>query len=296
MSGEPLLSIVIAVQHAEANLPAIREALQTRNHPHVEFIFAHARSAEAACRQCDGAINIVDLFAGDDALIPELWRDGIAAAAGAWVATTTAHCVPAPDWVARLQESTADPAAAVGGAFANDPLARAADWAVFLLRYAPYALPQTSRFVSDVAADNAIYRRALIAQQQDLLQDGFWEPAFHARFRAQGYRLRLEPSIAVTHRNRYGALAFFGQRIAHGRRFGRDRAAGLGWPGQVGLLIAAPVLPWLFLRKIVRNAMGNPACAAHLAPAFGWLVFFLCGWGWGESLGYLDALRRKKSA
>jgi hypothetical protein len=294
VSVERQLSVVIAVQKAEANLPAIREALQTQNHSNVEFIFAHAQSPESAQRQSDGAANVVDLFAGDKALIPELWRDGIRAAAGAWIATTTAHCVPAPDWVAKLQDCTGDPAAAIGGLFRNDERARAADWAVFLLRYAPFAAPQNPRFITDVAADNAIYRRDLILREEDLLRDGFWEPSFHARFRAQGHRLRLEPTLLVTHRNQYRPVEFFGQRIAHGRRFGRDRAALLSWPRRIVMSIAAPVLPLLFLRKVRRNALGHPICAPHFAPASGWLLFFLSGWGWGEGLGYLDALRGKK--
>lgn len=294
MSVERQLSIVVAVQQSEANLPAIRKALQTRNHPQVEFIFAHAQSAESAQRQDDGIGNVIDVFAGNNALIPELWRDGIRAAAGAWVATTTAHCVPAPDWVAKLQDCIADPAAAIGGLFENDAQASAADWAIFLLRYAVFASPQNSRFVNDVAADNAIYRRDLIAREEDLLRDGFWEPSFHARFRAHGYRLRLEPALLVTHRNQYRVREFFLQRISHGRRFGRDRAVQLAWPGRIGMLIAAPLLPLLFLRKIRRNALRHPACAPHLGPASGWLLFFLCGWGWGEGLGYLDSLRGKR--
>lgn len=292
---ERQLSVVIAVQEAEANLPAIRQALQTQNHPGVEFIFAHARSSQSAQRQSDGAPNVVDLFAGDKALIPELWRDGICAAAGAWIAVTTAHCVPAPDWVTTLQNCTADSAAAIGGLFQNAERARAVDWAVFLLRYAPYAWPQSPRFVDDVAADNAIYRRDLILREEDLLRDGFWEPAFHARFRAQGHRLRLEPTLLVTHTNQYRPLQFFRRRIAHGRRFGRDRAAVSPWHRRMFMSIGAPVLPLLFLRKIRRTALRHPICAPHFAPAFGWLLFFLCGWGWGESRGYLDALRGKKA-
>jgi hypothetical protein len=36
------------------------------------------------------------------------------------------------------------------------------------------------------------------------------------------------PTVRVTCRNRHGALAFPGQRITHGRMFGRDRTS--GWP------------------------------------------------------------------
>jgi hypothetical protein len=285
------LSIVVAVQRSEANLPAIREALDTAANPDVEFIFCHAATAADACRQADGGVNVADLYGGNDALIPHLWRDGIRAATGAWVATTTAHCIPTPDWVARLRESAASGDAAVGGLLRNDADARPMDWSIFLLRYAAYASPQPARSVADVAADNAVYRRALVIQHRDLLADGFWEPSFHAALRAGGHALRLEPSLLVVHRNRYRAVDFFRQRVAHGRQFGRARARALRPWARIGLLVAAPVLPLLFLRKIVIAASRHPVCAPRLLTASGWLVVFLCGWGLGEAQGYFDAVR-----
>ena len=104
------------------------------------------------------------------------------------------------------------------------------------LAYISIAPPQTARQVEEIAADNAVYRRSDILQHQDLLQKGYWEPSFHARFRAAGWSLALEPRLRVVHRNRYNARQFLGQRFAHGREFGHARAARLQWFGCILLI------------------------------------------------------------
>jgi hypothetical protein len=284
----PKLSVVVAVQHAQENLPDIVAALRPDAHPGVEFIFCHAAAPPDGCR--DGG-NVVDVYGGVDALIPHLWRDGIRAATGTWVATTTAHCIPAPDWVARLEEHLDDPAAAIGGVLANDAAAKKFEWAIYLLRYIAFAAPQAAGAVTDVAADNAMYRRSLIVEHQDLLAGGFWEPAFHARFRAAGHGLRLDPALTVTLRNRYRASEFFRQRLAHGRQFGLTRATAWRPARRIAMLLASPVLPLVFMRKIVRTARRHPVGSCHVFSAAGWLLLFAGAWGTGEAMGYWAALR-----
>src|SRR5258706_2834144 len=108
VNAAPKLSVVVAVQHSKANLPDILDALEPGAHPDVEFIFCHS-ATHAPRRSGIGEGNAAELYGGPDALIPHLWRDGIRAAMGTWVATTTAHCIPAPDWVARLKGHVDDP-------------------------------------------------------------------------------------------------------------------------------------------------------------------------------------------
>ena len=291
MSPAPKLSIVVANQHAQANLPDIVAALEPDVHPNVQFIFCHAAAAPDARGDAAGEGNVVDLYGGAQALIPHLWRDGIRAATGTWVATTTAHCIPARDWVARLEAHVDDPAAAIGGVLANDAGATPFAWAIYLLRYTAFAAPQAAGAVTDVAADNATYRRSLIVGHDDLLAEGFWEPAFHARLRAAGYVLRLDPALTVTHLNRYRAGEFFRQRLAHGRQFGLQRAA--AWPRarRFAMLLASPLIPLVLLRKIVGTARRHPVCSPHVLPAAGWLFFFASAWGIGEAMGYWTALQ-----
>src|SRR5207244_2458870 len=160
--------------------------------------------------------NAGEIYGGPDALIPHLWRDGIRAAKGTWVATTTAHCIPASDWVARLKGHVDDPAAAIGGVLANEAAATSLTWAIYPLCY----------------------------------------PAF----------------------------GFFGQRRAHGRQFGRARAATWSRVRLLAMLLAAPLLPLAFLRKIVRAARRHPVCSPHVLPALGWLLVFVSAWGMGEAM------------
>ena len=186
MADRVVLSVVIAVQHAQANLPDVVAALDPGAHPSVEFLFAHTPSDPDTPKLVPGRANVRVLTAGRGDLIPHLWRDGIRAARGARVATTTAGCVAAADWVARLLATDLSGCAGVGGTIANDPAADAVSSAVYLLRYAAYAPPRSPGEVDEIAADNALYRREEILREAVLLDDGFWAPAFHARVRARG--------------------------------------------------------------------------------------------------------------
>jgi hypothetical protein len=288
----PALSVIVAVQHAQQNLPEIVRALNCPHHPEIEFLFCYADAAPdvPALLANDSPIRLVRGASGS--LIPHLWRDGIVAARAEHVALTTAHCIPDDNWLDTLKRLDWDGLAGIGGVIENHPESSACDWAVYLLRYVSFAPPQAARCVEEIAADNAVYRRALIQQEADLLQQGFWEPSFHARFRAQGFGLALQPTLRVIHRNRYSAGEFFRQRFAHGRAFGIARASTLPLAKRLLLVALSPLLPFVFLRKIVVAGRQNPYTRSQLPRALPWLLFFLLGWGLGEARAYLESMVR----
>lgn len=289
----PSLSVVIAVQMAQQNLPEIIQRLGCERHPEVEFLACYSDADPEVPRLLANQRNIRALPGLPGSLIPHLWRDGILAARHGAVAITTAHCIPDENWVERLLDADLQGLGGIGGVIDNHPESDAKGWAIFLLRYIAYAPPQAARRVEEIAADNALYRRSDILLQRDLLNDGFWEPSFHARFRAAGLPLALEPRLRVVHRNRYGARQFFQQRFAHGREFGLARAAGLPLIKRAVLIVLSPVLPLIFLRKIVGAANAPPQYRRQLPRALPWLLFFLLGWGLGEARGYLESMVRK---
>ena len=86
MNAAPKLSVVVAVQQAQANLMDVAAALEPSAHPDVEFIFCHAAATPGTGRDGTGEVNAGEIYGGPDALIPHLWRDGIRAAKGTWVA------------------------------------------------------------------------------------------------------------------------------------------------------------------------------------------------------------------
>jgi hypothetical protein len=290
------LSIVIGVQHAQANILEITRALRPAVHPEVEFIFCHT-SADAGVPALVGAEGQVrTILSPGDSLIPHLWRDGIMAARGERICTTTAHCVPTPDWVDALLAADLGQTVAAGGTIENDPHANAIGRAIFLQRYAAFAPPQARREVYDLAADNALYRRSDLQRHSDLLQRGFWEPSFHKRFQAEGLRMAIDPSLRVIHRNRYSARQYMRQRLAHGREFGLTRAMAHNLPGRLLLLLLAPAVFPLMLSRILWRALGKPLLRKQLTTAWLWLPAFVLAWVAGEAWGYRTSLWIRKPA
>jgi hypothetical protein len=290
VSAPVKLSIIVGVQHAQDNLPDIVRALRPGARPEMELIVCHT-SADPGVPALLGENQIRIVRSPEGSLIPHLWRDGILAASGERVGTTTAHCIPAADWVDALLAADLGQTAVLAGTIENDPEADAKGRAIFLQRYAVFAPPQAKREVHNPAADNALYRRSDLLRHRDLLQRGFWEPSFHDRFRAEGLHLALDPSLRVVHRNRYSARQYMGQRLAHGREFGLARASSRPLPQRLLLVLLAPGVFPLVLSRIVRRALGKPALRKQLATAWFWLPVFLLAWVVGEASGYLASLR-----
>ena len=294
MTEDYRLTIVIAVEHAQANLPAILDQLTPGRYPQVQFLICHGEQDQVPASLTAGWDNVSILAGRSSSRIPHLWRDGIRAARADLIATTTAHCIPQHDWVERLLDmKLVGNTVAVGGLVANDANANPKSWAIFMLRYMSVAPPQSMREIDDVAADNALYRRRDILDHSDLLQQGFWEPSFHARFRDAGLRLRLDPGLRVTQHNLYTAAEFFRQRLIHGREFGAGRAKAAGRTKARLLLLVSPALPLVFLLKILHKVWKNTNARTQLVAALPWLLWFLAAWGLGEARGYLAEIRSK---
>lgn len=288
------LSIVVGVQHAQDNVVEILGALAPGLHPQVEVLFCYtaADPGVPALVAAQPQVRVVRGPAGS--LIPHLWRDGIMAARGERVATITAHCVPTADWVDRLIAADIDNTA-VGGVIENDANADAKARAVFLLRYAAFAPPETKRYVPDLAADNAVYRRSDLLRHDDLLRLGFWEPSFHSRFRAEGIRLLLDPALRIIHRNCYTAREFVAQRFAHGKEFGLSRGRGRSLARRLLLIFLAPgIFPVLMYRRVTGSRQ-KPELRKQLKGAWVWLAIFTLAWAAGETCGYFTSLKDRRA-
>ncbi len=229
---------------------------------------------------------------GDNALIPELWRDGIVAAQGDVIAILTAHCIPNNEWVSIVASLDMRRCAAYGGAIVLSSDANAAAAAIHLLRYAGVTPPQTARDLDDLAADNSVYYRSDILACKDLLPLGFWEPSYHARFRQAGRRMAMQPNLICTHKNQYTEIEFMAQRWRHGRVFGRMRAQEQPFAKRVIMLMLSPLSFFIFGAKLTYKIIRMPALRSDLLRALPWLSVFLASWCWGECCGYADAVFR----
>lgn len=280
----PKLSIVVAVKDGAANLPALLEAVGGQAGD-TEVILTCAGSAPRIERK-----DVIAVALPEDTLIPVLWSEGIMRARGSRVALTTTQFVPRPDWVSRLREADLDQWVAVGGVIDNDPTSSPRNWAIFFLRYSAFAPPLRAGETGEIAADNALYDRAAILEHPDLLQEGFWEPSFHRRFRAAGRKLMLDPELVVVHHGTVSGRSFARQRYLHGRAYGAERAERGGLVRNLVLLLSSPLVPPLLLARIVSRITKRPRYRAKLLPAFPWLVRFTLAWAAGEAGGYASTL------
>ena len=162
--------------------------------------------------------------------------------------------------------------------------------AVYLLRYSRYARPFARFETDDLAGDNALYDRGALFAHRAAYAEGFWEPEIHARLLAEGRRLLRDPAIAALHRNAYGAFEFAAQRLAHGRRFGNDRARAMPGLRRALYLALSPAVPLILGVKVVRIALARSETRRALPRAAWPLSLFLLAWGAGEMRGILDAI------
>lgn len=284
----PRISVIVAVQFAQANLPAILAALGPG--------LAAGRAEVLVCHAADDPVALPPqpglrvLTGASGALIPALWRDGIEAARAATVAILSAHCVPADDWLEVACGLDMTGLAGIGGLIVDDPGADAAAAAIHLLRYHACATAQAPRPVREIAADNALYRRDEILACADLLPGGFWEPGFHARFRRIGLGLELHPALVVSHRNRYTPRQFRQQRRRHGHHFGLSRAMAAPPARRWLMLLASPAALPVFALKLSLSVWRDPALRRGWLRAAPWLYLFMANWCWGEMRGYAAAV------
>ncbi len=292
MSRTPI-SVVVAVQHAQANLPAILAALGPG--------MADGRAEVLICHAVDDPVDLppqtgLRIVSGSrDALIPELWRDGIHAATADTVAVLSAHCVPDDDWLDVACGADMTGLAGIGGRIVNDPGSDRAGTAIHLLRYHAFARAGAARAVHEIAADNALYRRAEILACDDLLPGGFWEPAYHARFRRKGLGLELHPALSVRHVNRYTPGQFMRQRRLHGRNFGLERARSASPSRRWLMLATSPAAFPIFALKLTRAVLRDPALRRDWWRAAPWLYLFMANWSWGEIRGYAAAVAGQRT-
>lgn len=285
------LTIVIAQEGAAGNLSDILRVTQPDTHPQVEYIVCSTSSSHLD-RNLQRYDNVRLL--SDRGRIPLLWKAGILAANSDKVALTTAHCVPDPGWIDRLLHIEIDAnVVGVGGAIANSKNAGTLSWAIYLLRYFSFRPERSAGKVQEIAADNAVYSRAAIMGEADLLEIGFWEPSFHKRFIKDGLELWFDPDLLVYHENQYTLWQFARQRFDHGTAFGSSRADSMGLPHLLLMIFLSPLIPLVFSAKIVRAIQRDSRYHLHAAKSSPLLFFFVCAWSLGEVRGYLGSLWHK---
>ncbi len=229
------------------------------------------------------------LAAAPAALIPNLWSLGMAAATGEVVAITTAHFVPAPDWIAQIRAAHRRlDSAGIAGPIDPPRGGSLGDWATYFLRYSTGFIYHREQSVHDLIGDNASYQRSALQAHWESIRVGFWEPEFHRRVLAEGRTLVFVPEIRITQKFSFGVSRFCSQRLNHGRHYGRDRMRGKPVLFRLAGIVAAPLIPFVLLAKIMARLMHKPGYVLPFLASLPVLLLFIFSWAVGELWGYLS--------
>lgn len=281
----PTLSIVIAVWNDDAGLAEALEGVLRQADPETEVLVVS--NVDLPPPLPDDPKRIRWIRKPDDALVPQLWSAGIAAATGRVVAVTTSHFTPEPGWVrAVLAAHQRSPAAGIGGRIEPPRGRGAVAWATYFLRYSDYFGWDTERAVTDIAGDNASYKRDALQAHWPTIAGGFWEPDFHARVLAEGGELRFVPEIRMRQHTSYGFLTFCRQRLDHGMHFGSERIRGRSSAERAMRVASAPLIPAVFLGKIAMRVIRSGRDFGPFLGSFPVLAAFVLAWVTGEVSGY----------
>jgi hypothetical protein len=279
---EPSLSLVIAAWPDTEGLGECLQALAGQVRPDTEVIVVSPCSSDSTYSW------LTWLEAPRGLLIPHLWSLGMARARAGVVALTTAHFVPAADWLAVIAAGhTRLQSAAIGGPIDPPRGGRVVEWATYFLRYSAYLGYDREQSASDLAGDNASYKRAELQAHPEFLREGFWELEYHKRLRSEGKTLTFVPGMRVTLRRSFGFRPFLSHRFRHGREFGRARLHGKSPALRAAAVLASPLIPFLLAGKIALRVARSGRDLGPFLASLPVLLSFVLAWALGEAAGYL---------
>lgn len=288
----PRLSIIVASSNAVLSIRDCLNSLTRQADSTVELIVVDNSD--------DGSTKIIQrdfpqirhLTLPHQVLINELWSAGILQSRGEIVALTTAHCIPAHDWILQIVRAHSVAAAGIGGAIDGEAGSNMVDWAVCFCRYSRFLPPLTNDEVDDIPADNAAYKRVPLFRHEALWRDGFWEPQLHRALAAEGQILQSTATMLVRHRHSYSFTGFMHQRFLHGEKYGQWRASTLSPAKRLLMIAASPLIPFVLLQRAARRVASKQRYLSRLLLTLPLLAAFFFAWGCGEAMGYAKGSAR----
>jgi len=286
-TAEFSISVVVAAWPDTLGVNQCLASLQTQSDAQIQIFVVSPLPVPADFARDHATVHW--LISPPDALIPNLWSLGMAAATGEIVAITTAHFLPAPDWIAQIRSAHhRHDSAGIGGPIDPPRGGSLGDWATYFLRYSTGFVYPREQSVHDLIGDNASYRRASLQAHHASIRVGFWEPEFHRLVLTEGKTLTFVPGIRVTQKHSFGLSRFCSQRLHHGRQFGRNRLRGKPTLFRVAGIVLAPLIPFVLLAKIMTRLTHKPAYILPFLASLPLLLLFVCSWALGELWGYLS--------
>jgi hypothetical protein len=225
--------------------------------------------------------------------------EGVRIATAPVIAFAEDHCFPEPAWAERLIHAHASDCAAVGPQMVDANPGTAMSRALFALHWGRWSGEATAGNVDALPPHNTSYKKNLLMQHFDLLEDMFAvEANFHSKLRNEGHRFVYEPAAVTWHCNiskfmPWCATSYHGGRLYASRRvlFENDSTTKRIIRG-----LTSPLVPFVRLKReasIIWSTGGSPVdrmCA--LAMAFLGVAIHSAG----EAMGYFAGAGASEAA
>ena len=194
------------------------------------------------------------IHAPDIKKVPALRRRGVEAATGELVAIIEEHCSAKSDWLhqAVAAHSSGD-YGAVGGPIIDYSYDRLRDWVVYFCEYNGALPPVPKGETSHLNDANIAYRRQLLIDHVQLLDDGYWPMTLHATLLAEGTKFLSVPEMVVYHRGPFNFGYYLRQRYLFSRAFAGVRAQTQSNVRRLAYLLGAPLIPAMLLGRMALN-------------------------------------------
>jgi len=277
------LSVVVAaVQGAPAVVDCVR-ALGDDEGVEMVVVDRTGPATRAALAERCPRVRVLPVAATTP--LPAMRALGMASAQGERVALIGEHMRAGPGWIAAARGHPDGAVAVLGGPVEAGALEAAAEWAYYLLEYAPFMPPLPAGPVARLAGTNSIYPRAMLEPLG--LGDGpVFDSVFQDRARALGLPLLNDPALAVRCEKRLSTARLAVQRYHCGRVSAGQRAqAWTGWR-RAAFAAATPLVPPLLLGRL-GVALARRGRLRALVPRAAPLVAGVVAGAWGEAVGVL---------
>lgn len=281
------LSVVVPSVNGWGYLRRCLSALesQTGGRPEVVVADRVGGSVRGGLREEFPWVRVVE--APPDATIPELRARAFRECSGDVVGVLEDHVIVPPGWSEEMLAAHRAGARVVGGSVENAAHDRLVDRAAFLCEYSHCLEPGPEGPAEGLVGNNVTYRRSLLVEFRDVIEEGRWEDRLHAALREAGVELTRRPAIRVDHEMHYTAAEYARQRYLYSRAFAALRLRDERPWRRLLYGLGALALPPVLLARVVGRTWRSDRPATLLLRCLPMLGLFVTAWAVGESIGAL---------
>jgi hypothetical protein len=280
------LDILCAAPANARNLRGCLTALESQWNGQADgiaLVVTHAGAVPQTIAQEFPRVRWIECDVG--ATLPDLWGRAIADTKGEMIALLDGDCPVADDWLNAALALAAQVHDLVGGAVEPRGLKTSAAWAAYFCDYGAFLPPMMPGAAREIAGDNLIVRRALLAHAPEFVQPRFWKAYFVHALATRGIVGWNTPTLVINYAKNYAAREWLARRFRHARCFGAMRFANKPALRRIGFGALAPLVPAILFARVARNVLPKRRFLHEFVSALPMIVAGVTAWGVGEWVG-----------